>query len=70
MDLRMSHQAAKRYVDMFGWEALLNALERKALRITPRRLELYSVSMDWHVIGPEFCLKAKGARGDVLVRWA
>lgn len=68
MDIQNADRATwRRFVDEHGWDALLAALGLMA-----PEFDLYAVSKDWHVYGAEggFLLKAKGTRGDLLVRFA
>lgn len=68
MDIVNANRAAyAAFVDVYGWDALLTALNTFAAP----GFDLYSVSKDWHD-RPEgrYVLKAKGARGDLLVTFA
>lgn len=46
-----------------GWDGLLSELQ-----VLCPDLELYSVSQDW-AKSADYILKAKGARGDLIVEW-
>lgn len=64
MEIEASRVAFRSIVDTLGWDALLAALD------TFGGLELYSVSQDWYIYDSRrFVLKAKGARGDLIVTW-
>lgn len=60
--VNVNRAAWRRYVDLYGWDALLAVLERRT------RFDLFTVSTDWY--DGVFLLKAKGARGDLIVRFA
>lgn len=70
MEITLDYAATKAFAEDKGMQALLEALDRKASILAGHALELYSLSLDWLRIGPQFILKAKGARGDVIVSWA
>ena len=65
MELSFDYQSTVESVKAKGWDWLLEALNDA----TDSRLDLYAVSQDWLRVGPQFILKAKGANGDVIVRW-
>jgi hypothetical protein len=61
MEVKLSHKLMKGLVNMLGWDQLLNYLNT-----TYPQLELYSVSKDWFN-DSKFILKARGAKGDLIV---
>ena len=63
MDLTMNYQHVRDFVDSHNWDQLLEALNLKT------NLDLYSVSTDWYKLGRQFILKAKGAKGDLIISW-
>lgn len=67
-DMTLDRAQAAAYVAELGWDAFMRMLEYQAgERLCRRPLELYSVSMDWAGDPSIKVVKAKGARGDLLV---
>jgi len=63
-DLTLDRACATDYVDRHGWDKFLAHLEQAA----GRQLDLYSVGIEWTRNPSITSIKAKGSRGDVLVR--
>jgi hypothetical protein len=64
-DLTLDRARASDLVTSHGWDALLIELQRLA---GGPGLDLYSVSTDWQRRRYITTLKARGARGDLLVK--
>jgi hypothetical protein len=62
-DMTLDRVQASAFASQHGWDEFMGALERKS----GRELDLYSVSTEWTRDASVTCLKARGARGDLLV---
>jgi hypothetical protein len=62
-DLSLDRVQASAYASQNGWDAFMARLES----LSGRPLELYSVSTDWTRDETIKVIKARGARGDLLV---
>jgi hypothetical protein len=61
MEIELSYKLMKGFVNVMGWDALLNYLATSY-----PQLELYSVSRSWFD-DSKYILKAKGSYGDLIV---
>lgn len=64
-DLLLDYAGTRVQLDELGADDFLEWLET----MSGRHLDLYAFSTDWVQSGPQFALKAKGARGDLLIGW-
>jgi hypothetical protein len=64
MEVELDYKLMKGFVNMLGWDKLLNYLATSY-----PHLELYCVSRSWFD-DPKFILKAKGSYGDLIVRFS
>lgn len=67
-DFEISRVQAANFVGRYGWEDFLRLIALMGQFHGTAELDLYSVSQEWIWLPEIKVIKAKGARGDLLVR--
>ncbi len=67
-DFTLNRVQASAFASQHGWDEFMAALESKSATFGRLPCELYSVSTEWTTNPNITCLKARGARGDLLVK--
>jgi hypothetical protein len=61
MEAKVSYRLMRGFVQLLGWDMTFKYLQQ-----TFTELELYTVSKEWFD-NPKYILKAKGAKGDLII---